>query len=35
MLRKWIWRDFTNVTLGVWLLASPVTLGYGDTALLE
>jgi SPW repeat len=33
MLRQWIWRDFTNIRLGVWLLASPVTLGYADTAL--
>jgi uncharacterized membrane protein len=33
MLRKWIWRDFTNITLGVWLLATPVTLGYRDPAL--
>lgn len=28
MLRSWIWRDFANITLGVWLLASPVTLAY-------
>jgi uncharacterized membrane protein len=28
MLRRWIWRDFTNILLGVWLLASPVTRGY-------
>jgi hypothetical protein len=28
MLRQWIWRDFANITLGVWLLASPATLGY-------
>jgi hypothetical protein len=30
MLRRWIWRDFTNITLGVWLVASPFTLGYRD-----
>lgn len=33
MLRRWIWRDFANITLGVWLLASPATLGYADNAL--
>jgi uncharacterized membrane protein len=33
MLRRWIWRDFTNITLGLWLVASPSTLGYRDTAM--
>jgi hypothetical protein len=33
MLRRWIWRDFTNITLGVWLMASPFTLGYHDRAM--
>jgi vitamin K epoxide reductase family protein/SPW repeat-containing protein len=33
MLRRWIWRDFVNITLGVWLLASPSTLGYQDARL--
>jgi uncharacterized membrane protein len=28
MLRRWIWRDFTNIALGFWLVASPFTLGY-------
>jgi hypothetical protein len=28
MLRHWMWRDFANITLGFWLLASPVTLAY-------
>jgi hypothetical protein len=28
MLRKWIWRDFANITLGVWLVFSPFTFGY-------
>jgi hypothetical protein len=28
MLRRWIWRDFANITLGVWLAASPFTMGY-------
>ena len=30
MLRRWIWRDFTNIALGCWLIASPFTLGYRD-----
>lgn len=34
MLRRWIWRDFTNITLGVWLIASPFTLGYRDTPMI-
>lgn len=33
MLRQWLWRDCTNIALGVWLLASPMTLGYQDAAL--
>jgi uncharacterized membrane protein len=33
MLRRWIWRDFANITLGSWLLASPFTLGYTSTPL--
>jgi hypothetical protein len=28
MLRRWIWRDFADITLGFWLVASPATLGY-------
>jgi hypothetical protein len=28
MLRHWMWRDFANITLGFWLLTSPVTLAY-------
>jgi uncharacterized membrane protein len=31
MLRRWIWRDFCNIALGFWLIASPFTLGYRDT----
>ncbi len=34
MLRQWIWRDFGNIVLGVWLLASPATLGYRDAAMI-
>jgi uncharacterized membrane protein len=34
MLRRWIWRDFANIILGFWLIASPFTLGYRDPALI-
>jgi hypothetical protein len=30
MLRQWIWRDFVNIFLGTWLIASAFTLGYGS-----
>lgn len=33
MLRRWIWRDFTNIILGFWLIASPFTFGYRDAAM--
>ena len=33
MLRRWIWRDFANILLGIWLLSSPATLGYRDDLL--
>jgi hypothetical protein len=33
MLREWIWRDFANITLGVWLIASSFTFDYRGTAL--
>ena len=33
MVRQWVWRDFANVILGVWLIASPFTLGYRDAAM--
>lgn len=33
MLRQWMWRDFANITLGTWLLASPATLGYRSPAM--
>ena len=29
MLRRWIWRDFANMILGVWLLSSPAAFGLG------
>jgi uncharacterized membrane protein len=32
LLRRWMWRDFANIALGVWLLSSPATLGYAGTA---
>lgn len=34
MLRRWIWRDFANMVLGVWLLASPTALGHGESAMI-
>lgn len=34
MLRRFIWRDFSNIILGVWLIASPSTLGYRDAAMI-
>jgi hypothetical protein len=34
MLRRWIWRDFANILLGTWLIASPFTLGYRDTPMI-
>src|SRR5687768_16180008 len=30
MVRKWSWRDFTNIILGFWLISSPFTLAYQD-----
>ncbi len=33
MLAKWIWRDFANIILGVWLIASPFTFGYRGPAM--
>lgn len=33
MLQRWIWRDYANIILGVWLIASPATLGYRDRAM--
>ena len=27
MLRRWMWRDFANITLGVWLLSAPLVFG--------
>jgi hypothetical protein len=31
MLRQWIWRDFANITLGVWLIASVFTFRHTET----
>lgn len=28
MIAKWRWRDFLNITLGIWLIMSPATMGY-------
>lgn len=36
MIRKmrspWLWTNFTVITLGVWLITSPATFGYGNLA---
>jgi hypothetical protein len=32
LIRQWIWRDYLNITLGMWLAASPVTFGYRSAA---
>jgi len=28
MRAKWLWTNFTNIALGVWLMTSPATFGY-------
>ena len=33
MLVKWIWRDFANIILGLWLLSAPFTFGYRSAAM--
>ena len=33
MLAKWIWRDFANIILGLWLLTAPFTFGYRSAAM--
>jgi hypothetical protein len=30
---KWLWRDWTSIVLGLWLLTSPVALGYHSAAM--
>lgn len=30
MRAPWLWTNFTVIALGVWLMTSPVSLGYGD-----
>ena len=30
MRRKWLWTNFTVISLGVWLVSSPFTFGYID-----
>ena len=34
MLRRWIWRDFANIALGVWLITTTFALGHGERAIL-
>lgn len=31
MLRQWIWRDFVNITLGIWLIASAFSFRHPET----
>jgi hypothetical protein len=35
MLREWRWRDVTNILLGVWLLATPLTFDIFETATIK
>jgi hypothetical protein len=28
MIYRWVWRDFVNIILGIWLVSSPFTMGY-------
>lgn len=30
---QWLWRDFVNILLGVWLITGPFVLGYQSAAL--
>lgn len=30
MRRKWLWTNFTVISLGVWFISSPFTFGYVD-----
>src|SRR5688500_13816037 len=32
MLRRWRWRDYANIILGVWLIAAPSAFGGGRDA---
>lgn len=33
MLAQWVWRDFANIILGLWLLTAPFTFGYRSAAM--
>jgi hypothetical protein len=33
MLRTWIWRDFVNIILGIWLISNAFTFGHDETSL--
>ena len=33
MLAKWVWRDFANIILGLWLVTAPVTFGYRSASM--
>jgi hypothetical protein len=34
MRRKWLWTNFTVISLGVWLILSPFTFGYTSRAMI-
>ena len=34
MRRKWLWTNFTVISLGVWLISSPFTFGYTRPAMI-
>lgn len=33
MREKWLWTNFTVISLGLWLITSPFTFGYASTAM--
>ena len=35
MRRKWLWTNFTVISLGVWLVSSPFTFGYIDLRMIR
>jgi hypothetical protein len=30
MREKWLWTNFTVISLGLWLITSPITFGYNS-----
>ena len=35
MRRKWLWANFTVISLGIWLISSPFTFGYVDPRIIR